>query len=135
MNLALAKEEALKLHQQIQRQGRHLYDTGVRLNIMEAIHGVLTKEVEDDLAALDHVLEGKRATDSEFGDEWIRGCRSGMAMALDIISGKLQGVKVDPDFPERPIRIRYYETVTESEKHVLDESLISEAEEDHAETP
>lgn len=101
-----------------------------RLNMLEAIHGVFKKEIEKDIEALDHVLSETDPTHSEFYDEWVRGCRTGMAIGLDIVTAIVQGVLVGSDVPAlpmhppRPIRIRYFEAVTDTERHVRDGSVI-----------
>lgn len=92
----------------------------------------LKAEVKSDIAALDKILttKGETASDSfYFGDQWVRGCRSGMAIALDILTGLVKGIEISERLTERPIRIRYIEGV--QERHVLDKAIISEPEEDH----
>ena len=101
---------------------RQIQDTQETLSKLEAIHGVLKAEIEEDLQALDRVLEGKGATASEFNDEWVRGCRTGMAIALDVLTARIQGVEISEDFPDRPIRIKYFEGL--DGRHVEDESVI-----------
>ena len=102
------------------------------LGVLEAIHGVLKSGIEDNLKAFDLILSMSGAPGWELKDQWLRGCRSGMAISLDILTAKVQGVAIDPDFPERPIKITYAEGVEPGARHVKDEWIISESEEDNA---
>jgi len=98
-----------------------------RLTLLEMIQGELGNDVALHLQALDQVVNTKTDRGAEsyyFGDQWVRGCRSGMAIALDILTLKVEDVIISRDLRERPIRIRYIEGV--EERHVLDESIISE---------
>lgn len=103
-----------------------------QLGVLEALHGALKSEIEDNLKTFDRMLSTSGAPGWELKDEWMRGCRSGMAITLDILTAKVQGVAIDPEFPERSIRITYAEGVEPGARHVQDELIITESnEEDH----
>lgn len=98
--------------------------------MLEAVHGVLKQSVEDMIEKLDGVLTEGNPMHSDYYDEWVKGCRTGMSIALDTLIGIIQGVYVDPDIealpmhPPRPIRIRYFAAITDTERHVRDGSVI-----------
>lgn len=109
-----------------------------RLTLLEMIQGELGNDVALYLQALDEVVNTKMQTApgshypnmiGYYGDLWVKGCRSGMAIALDILTLKIEDVTIGPNLPNRPIRIGYYEHV--QERHVLDKTIILEEEEDH----
>lgn len=71
---------------------------------------------------LDSILRRKDRLSSEFEDNWVEGCREGMAIALDIVSGSLQDVAIRGSFEGKPVRIRYYKG---KHRTVKDPSLIT----------
>jgi len=100
-----------------------------RVSLLEALKEVGRSNIALYLRAFDQMLKAR--TDwggmaHYYGDQWVRGCRSGMAIALDVLTLKIQDVTISPDLHDRPVRIRYMEGV--EERHVLDESIISEEE-------
>lgn len=98
-----------------------------RVSLLEVIKEVGNSNIAVYLKALDHLFNTRTDTAAGsyyYGDQWVKGCRSGMAIALDILTLKIEGVTIGPNLPKHPIRIRYIEGV--EERHVLDETIISE---------
>lgn len=72
---------------------------------------------------LDLALRSERRLSSEFEDHWIEGCRDGMAIAYDLLRGRIQNVDIRSKFEPKPIKVRYYEGV---QRTIKDDSLIDD---------
>lgn len=79
------------------------------------------KEIEQYIGMLDRVLGQEGGLRSEFEDQWIEGCREGLAIAYDLLARSIQDVAIRSIFERKPIRLRYYEG---RETTVSDDSLI-----------
>ncbi len=71
--------------------------------------------IRGDIELLDRVLAANRPR-GEYADTWTAGCREGMAIALDVVEGKLREVLIRSHLSNRPIRLRYYDDQTPTVK-------------------
>lgn len=76
-----------------------------------------------DLELLDYVLNSTVRLSSEFEDNWIEGCRDGMAIAYDLLKGRIEDVAIRSTFQPKPIKVRYYNG---AQRTIKDDSLIDD---------
>jgi len=77
--------------------------------------------IKGDIDMLDRVLGPEGGLRSDYDDRWIEGCREGMAIAHDLLLGRIRDLAIRSIFEGLPIRIRYYEG---AEPTITDRSLF-----------